>query len=60
MNNTTINYPFLTGLLQAELKNLAYDQTFFSLKSGEAKLDYINNLIKNADKAAKAYAAKTA
>ena len=60
MNNTTINYAFLAGFLEAELKSLAYDETFASLKNGCDRLDYVQNRIKNANKAAKEHSLKVA
>jgi hypothetical protein len=60
MNNTTINYAYLAGFLEAELKSLAYDETFASLKNASDRRDYVINLIKNANKAAKDYSLKVA
>ena len=60
MNNTTINYAYLAGFLEAELKSLAYDETFASLKNGSDRRDYVINLIKNANNAAKEFASKVA
>ena len=58
MNNQTINYAYLAGFLEAELKSLAYDETFASLKNGSDRRDYVANLIKNANKVAVEYTAK--
>lgn len=60
MNNTTINYAYLAGFLEAELKSLAYDETFASLKNGSDRRDYVANLIKNANDSAKEYSRKVA
>lgn len=58
MNNEAINYAYLAGFLESELKSLAYDETFASLKNGSDRRDYVANLIKNANKAAKDYAVR--
>lgn len=60
MNNTAINYAFLAGFLEAELKSLAYDETFASLKNGNDRLDYVTKLIEGANKTAKDYSKKVA
>ena len=56
MNNTAINhinYPFLAGYLEAELKNLAVDNTFLKMKSEEDRLKYVRLVIEGAMIAAK-------
>lgn len=53
MNNTAINYPFLSGYLQSELQNLAVDNTFLKMKSEEDRLKYVRLLIERANIAAK-------
>lgn len=46
--NNAINYPFLTGYLQAELKNLASDAIFLKMKSEDDRLKYVNLIIEGA------------
>ena len=46
--NNTINYPFLAGYLQAELKNLASDATFLKIKSEADRIKYVNLLVEGA------------
>lgn len=58
MNYDTINYAYLAGFLEAELKSLAHDRTFAKMKDSDDKRTYINKLIKNATDAAKEYDAK--
>jgi hypothetical protein len=58
MNNQTINYAYLAGFLEAELKSLAYDETFASLNNGSDRREYVTKLISNANKAAVEYTAK--
>lgn len=48
MNNTTINYPFLAGYLQAELKNLATDAIFLKMKSEDDRIKYVNLIVEGA------------
>lgn len=46
--NNTINYPFLAGYLQAELKNLASDAIFLKMKSEADRIQYVNLLVEGA------------
>ncbi len=46
--NNTINYPFLAGYLQAELKNLASDAIFLKMKSEDDRLNYVNLIVEGA------------
>lgn len=43
-----MNYPYLAGFLESELKNLATDDVFLRLKNDDYRRDYIRQLIKNA------------
>lgn len=58
MENSTINYAYLCGMLESELSMLAYDQKFEQLNTASEKREYINNLIANANKKAKDFAVK--
>jgi hypothetical protein len=46
--NNTINYPFLSGYLQAELKNLASDAIFLKMKSEADRIKYVNLIVEGA------------
>ena len=54
--NTSPNYPYLSGYLQSQLKNLAYDQKFLKMKDEDARYAYVVNLIKEANDSAVQYA----
>lgn len=58
MNNETVNYAYLCGLLQSDMYMLAYDQNFEKLNTAAEKREYINNLIANTNEKAKAFAKK--
>lgn len=58
MNNETVNYAYLCGLLQSEMQLLAYDQNFQKIKNAAERREYINNLIANTNEKAKAFAKK--
>jgi|LauGreDrversion4_2_1035121.scaffolds.fasta_scaffold25521_12 hypothetical protein len=51
--NNTINYPYLTGYLQAELQNLATDKIFLKMKSEDDRLKYVRLIIEGANIKAK-------
>lgn len=50
-----INYPYLAGYLQSELKNLAGDAKFLKLKSFDARMDYVQNILNEATIKAKQF-----
>jgi hypothetical protein len=54
MNNTSTNYPYLSGYLESVIKNLAYDAKFLSFKKNDdaGRENYLRNLIKEAHVAA--------
>lgn len=51
--NNPINYPFLAGYLQAELTNLATDNTFLKMKSEDDRTKYVRLIIEGANIKAK-------
>ena len=51
--NNPINYPFLAGYLQAELANLATDNTFLKMKSEDDRIKYVRLVIEGANIKAK-------
>ena len=53
-----MNYAYLSGFLQAEMKNLADDSNFLKIKDADERLKYLNRIIKGAEAAAKEYSAK--
>lgn len=53
-----MNYAYLCGFLEAEMKSLADDRKFLSIKNADERYKYLVNIIKNATKAAKEYSAK--
>lgn len=57
MNNHP-NYPYLAGMLQSEIANLAYDEKFFKMKNAQHRIEYVKNIISNAEKKAIEYAEK--
>jgi hypothetical protein len=46
--NNTINYPFLSGYLQAELQTLATDAIFLNMKSEDDRIKYVNLIVEGA------------
>lgn len=54
MNNETVNYAYLCGLLEAKIVDLAYDQKFLTIPKNdyEARRQYLKNLIVEAEKMA--------
>jgi hypothetical protein len=47
-----MNYPYLAGFLESELRALAYDSKFLSFKKSDdnARMEYVKKLIENAHK----------
>jgi len=60
MNNETINYAYLAGFLESELRALPYDSKFINLKKNDhdGRVTYIKNLIETAHKKAKEFGSK--
>lgn len=58
MNHDTINYAYLSGFLQSELYNLAYDEKFAKLKSHLDRKQYIDKIVSEANAKAKEFEAK--
>lgn len=55
-----MNYAYLAGYLESELKALAYDKTFLSMDTSLEREDYLRSRIKIANDAAATYAASLA
>ena len=53
MNYDTINYAYLSGFLQSELYNLAYDEKFAKLTSHLDRKQYIEKIVSEANAKAK-------
>jgi hypothetical protein len=62
MNNETINYAYLAGFLESELRSLPYDDKFILLKKNDfdGRVAYIKKVIENAHIKAKEFEAKYA
>lgn len=60
MNTEVINYAYLAGYLESELKSLAYDKKFLSMGTGLEREDYLRSRIKLANDEAAKYAASLA
>ena len=60
MNAQVMNYAYLAGYLESELKALAYDKTFLSMDTSLEREDYLRSRIKIANDAAATYAARLA
>lgn len=50
MNYETINYAYLAGILESELRALTYDPHFLDIPSGDyaGRADYVKKLIEGA------------
>jgi hypothetical protein len=48
MNIEVMNYAYLSGFLESELRALAYDDKFFRIKDTNDRIDYLKKLISNA------------
>lgn len=53
MNNETINYCYLAGMLESELNNLAYDEKFLRMKDHSDRLEYVKAIVFKAHNKAK-------
>lgn len=58
MNKEIINYAYLAGYLESELKALAHDKKFLSLDTGLEREEYLRARIKLANDEAVKYTAK--
>lgn len=56
MNYETINYAYLAGYLESEMKSLAYDKKFLTLSIGLEREEYIRSRIQIANDEASKYA----
>ena len=55
MSNTSINYAYFCGTLQAALESLAYDYKFEKMKKVDEKIAYIKAKIESAKANAEKY-----
>lgn len=55
MNYETINYAYLSGVLQSELEFLAGDDKFCNIKNHDERRQYINKIVENAKVKARKY-----
>lgn len=60
MNNTPINYAYLAGFLESELRGLPYEDKFILLKKNDfdGRVAYIKKAIEDAHKKAIEFEAK--
>lgn len=60
MNTQVMNYAYLAGYLESELKALAYDKKFLSMDTSLEREDYLLSRIKIANDESAKYAARIA
>jgi hypothetical protein len=48
MNYETINYAYLSGILESEIYTLAYDEKFLKMRDCDARRDYAKKVVENA------------
>lgn len=58
MNYETVNYAYLAGFLESQLRSLATDYRFSKMDCTEERAQYIKNLIDEANKNAKDFEKK--
>ena len=48
MNYETVNYAYLSGILESEIYNLAYDEKFIKIRDCNDRREYVKKVIENA------------
>lgn len=48
MNYETVNYAYLSGFLESEIYNLAYDDKFLKIRDCDDRREYVKKLVENA------------
>jgi hypothetical protein len=48
-DNSIMNYAYLSGMLESELRSLAYDEKFFKMKNHDDRIEYVKKLIADAN-----------
>jgi hypothetical protein len=48
MNNETINYAYLAGMMESEMRFLAFDEKFIKMKDHNDRLEYVKDIIERA------------
>jgi len=61
MNKAPINYPYYSGVLEATLRQLPYDDEFILLKKNDfdGRVAYVKKALEEAREAAEKFEAKT-
>lgn len=49
MNTVEMNYAYLAGMLESELRFLAYDEKFFQMKDHNDRIEYVKAIIARAN-----------
>ena len=57
MNTIEMNYAYLAGMLESELRFLAYDEKFFQMKDHNDRIEYVKGIITRANAKTKEFEA---
>lgn len=58
MNTEIANYAYLAGMLESEMRFLAYDEKFFAMKDHNDRIEYVKKLIAGANTKAREFEAQ--